>query len=102
MHNSLASERCGSNLISIIFELVVQNSSLATYCEIALRWRPQNLSIDKSRQQVITWSKVDKVLWCDTPWLGHNELIPYLSLVYMLTCVTQVIYKNIMENMASL
>ena len=46
--NSLAPGRCGNNLKSIIFKLIIQNnSSLGTHCETALRWMPQNLTNEK-------------------------------------------------------
>ena len=53
--NSLAPERCGSNLKSIIFKLIMQNS-LGTCCEIALGWTQQYLTNEKSTLvQVIVW-----------------------------------------------
>ena len=46
---SLAPGRCGSNFKSIIFKLIIQNSNLGTFCEIALRWIPQNFINEKSK-----------------------------------------------------
>ena len=40
--------RCGSNFSIIIFKLIIQKITLVTCCEIALRWMPQNLTIEKS------------------------------------------------------
>ena len=39
---------CGSRGKSLIFKLNVQNSSLCTRCDIALRWMPKNLTYEKS------------------------------------------------------
>ena len=53
--NSLASERCGSNL-SIFFKLIMQNNILGTRCNIVLRWMPQDLTDDESTLvQVMGW-----------------------------------------------
>ena len=46
--NSLAPGRCDNDFKSIIFKLIVQNKSLDTHCEIALRWMAQNLYNEKS------------------------------------------------------
>ena len=40
--------RCGSKIKSIIFKLIVQNSSLDTRCEIGLNWMPKNVANEKS------------------------------------------------------
>ena len=40
----LAAERCGSDFKSTLFKIIIQNSSLGTCCEIALRKMPQNLT----------------------------------------------------------
>ena len=54
--NSLAPWRCGCNLKSVIFKFIIQNSSLGIGSEIALKWMPQNLIIDKSTLvQVMVW-----------------------------------------------
>ena len=54
--NSLTPKRCGSNSKSIIFKLIIQNRSLGIWCEITLRWMPQNLTNQKSTSvQVMAW-----------------------------------------------
>ena len=35
-------------ILSIIFKLITQNSSLGTYCEIVLSWMPKNAANEKS------------------------------------------------------
>ena len=35
-------------ILSLVFKLIVDNSSMATRCEIALGWMPKNLTDDKS------------------------------------------------------
>ena len=47
MYNSLALGRCDSNFKTVIFKLIIQNRSLDTSCEIALRWMPQNFTNGK-------------------------------------------------------
>ena len=47
LFNSLALGKCGSNFKSIIFKLIIQNSTLGTCCEIVLRSVSQNLSNEK-------------------------------------------------------
>ena len=61
------------NFKSIIFKLIIQNSSLGTRCEIADRWMPQNLTNEKSTlvqvmvgavmHQAMTWANFDQYLW---------------------------------------
>ena len=46
--NSLAPGRCRGNIKSTMFELIIENSSLSTWCEIAPRWMPRNLTNEKS------------------------------------------------------
>ena len=41
-------EGCGSNFRSVIYEHMLQNKSISTSCEIALRWKPCNIYNDKS------------------------------------------------------
>ena len=43
VYNLLAPEGCGSHSVSIIFILIIQNSSLGIHNEIAFRWMLQNL-----------------------------------------------------------
>ena len=56
---------------------------LSISCKIALRWILIDLT-DKSvfvevmacaiKQQAITWTNVDPMLWCSMSSVGHNEL----------------------------
>ena len=69
--------RGGSNLKSLTFKLIVQNSSLDNHCKIALKWMPENSTNEKSTlTQVIVW-------WCQATchylnqcWLRY--LMPYV------------------------
>ena len=80
----------GTNFQNIIFQLIMQSSSLGTCCEIAHRGIPQNLFYGKwtlvqvmtwchygIRQQAISWANVDSNLCHYMASLGHNELIGY-------------------------
>ena len=52
--DSLAPGRYHNNFKSIIF--IIRKCHLGTYCEIALRWMPHNLTIQKSTLvQVMAW-----------------------------------------------
>ena len=83
--NSVVPGRCGANLKSIIFKLIIQDRSLGDRCEIALCWMPKNLTIEKSTlAQVMAWCRqetshnmphVDPNL-CHMVSLAHNELKP--------------------------
>ena len=54
--NSFAPVKCGCNFESLIFKLVIQNSSLGTRCETALKLMSQNLINEKSTLvQVMAW-----------------------------------------------
>ena len=81
----------GSNFKSIMFKLIICNSSLSLCCEIALRWIPQNLTNERSRF-VPVMALPEKILivmawWClvtshclSQCWLGsmslgHNDSI---------------------------
>ena len=56
--NSLAPGRCGCDFKSMIFEFILQNSSLDNRCEIVVRWMPQNHTNEKSRLvQVMAWCR---------------------------------------------
>ena len=56
--NSLSPERCGNKFKSMIFRLLIQNSSLDIRCEIVLMWLTQNLTHDKSTLfQVMAWCR---------------------------------------------
>ena len=49
---------------SINFKFIVQNSSLSTHSEIALRWMPQSLTNDKSTLvQVMAWCCQATMSW---------------------------------------
>ena len=92
--NSLAPGWCGSNLKSMIFKVVILNStgSLGA-CEIAHRWMPQNLTNEKSTlvqvmswcHQAITWANIDPDLCCHMASLGYKELICH-SITHLPTC----------------
>ena len=78
--NSLAPGRCGSKFKSVIFE-TIQNSSLDTCCEIALKWMLQNLTNEKSTLvQVMAWCRqatshyLSQDLCYHMVSLSHNEL----------------------------
>ena len=55
--NVLTHRMLGNNYKSMICKIIVHNSSLGTYCKIALRWMPQNLINWKS-------SLVKVMAWC--------------------------------------
>ena len=56
--NSLAPGKCGSNFNSMIFKLIIQNSSLGTYCDVTLMWMQLNLTNGKSTlAQVMAWCR---------------------------------------------
>ena len=62
--NLLAPGRCGINFKSVIFELIVQNSSLGTHHEITFRWMPHNLTNEKSvLAQVMAWCHYLNQYW---------------------------------------
>ena len=83
--NSLASGRYGSDLKTMIFICIIQNGSLSTPYEIALRWMLKNLTkrsqhrlrywLGAIRQQAITCTNVDPDLCCHMASLGHIESI---------------------------
>ena len=53
---SLAPGRFDSDSKTVFFNIIIQNSSLGTCCEFALRWMPQNLINEKSTLfQVMAW-----------------------------------------------
>ena len=53
--NSLASEGHDNNFRSNIFKIIIQNSSLGTRSEIALRWMPQKPTKEKSSLTMSWW-----------------------------------------------
>ena len=80
--NPLAPEGCSINSKSIIFKLIIRNSGLDTWCEIAHGWMPQNLTNEKSTLvwviawcQAITCANVDWEQCRHIASLGNNELM---------------------------
>ena len=74
--NLLALRKCSSNLKSRIFKLIIQNSSLGSHCEIALRWMPQNLPNEKSALvQVMAWCHQAASHYLSQCWL--RSISPY-------------------------
>ena len=73
---SLASERCGINFKSVIFEHISQIEFMSTSYEIAFMCMPQHATDEKSAsiQGLITWVNVDPFLCHHMSSLGHNEL----------------------------
>ena len=70
--NSLVPGRCGSNFKDITFKLVIQNCSLCTRCEVALRWMPQNLTNEKStlvQLMVCSPHGVTRTRWVNRPYV---------------------------------
>ena len=82
--NHLSFQICGAYLrdFTVIFKLIVENSSLGIHCKIVLRWMPQNLNNEKSTLvQVMAWchpaNALDILQPC-TNWpsiWGSNEII---------------------------
>ena len=64
--NSLAPGTCASNFKSVILEHVFRIKFVSTFCEIGLRWMPQNTFDDKS-------TLVQVMAWC------HQAASHYLS-----------------------
>ena len=61
---------------SMIFNLIIQNSSLCPCCEIAPMWRPQKIVNEQSTLiQGMTWFDPDLFHYMVS--LGHNELNMY-------------------------
>ena len=57
-HNSLAPGRCRCDLKLVIFKLIPRIHIWSIFCEIALRWMPQDLTSDKSTLvQVMAWCR---------------------------------------------
>ena len=83
-HINMSTGKYGSNFKSVIFKLIIQNSSMGFRCLIALRWMPQDLTDEKSTLvQVIAWchqatshnlSQCWPGPYCHVASLGHNEL----------------------------
>ena len=73
-----------SSFKSIVFKLITQISSLATYCNIAVRWMPQNLTNEKS-------TLVRIMVWCleatshyYTSQFWPRSMSPYAGLILVL------------------
>ena len=69
--NSLTPGRCDTNVKSMIFKLITQNSSLDTCCEFSLKWIPQNLTNEMS-----PW--VPAMAWCHQAmtYISHEQIWP--------------------------
>ena len=68
--DSLSPETCGSNIKSLSFKLILQNSSLGAHFEISLRWMLKHLTNEKSLfVQVMTWCHQATSHYLSQPWL---------------------------------
>ena len=73
--NSLAPGRCGCNLKLVILQLISRIDVLST-CEIALRWKKQDLTDDKSAlAQVMAWCRQATIQYLSQCW--PKSLSPY-------------------------
>ena len=70
MLSQLGLERCGSNYISIFFNLFLWMDILGTFCIIGFRWMPQIPIDDKS-------TLVQVMAWC------HQATSHYLNLCWL-------------------
>ena len=76
MFNSLSHGRCGNIFSNMAFKFIIQNSSLGTTHEMALRWMPKNLSNEKSTLfQVTAWCHQAASHFLGRCWPRH--LFPY-------------------------
>ena len=74
--NSLAPGRYGSNFKSIIFKIIIQNSSLGAHCESALGWMSLNLINERSTLVlVMAWSHQATSNYQDQCW--PRVMTPY-------------------------
>ena len=62
MINSLTPWGCDNNFKIIIFNLIIQNSTLGTFCKIAVRWVPLYLTDEN-------WTLKKVMAWCQC-WPG--------------------------------
>ena len=87
-------------MINVFIKLIMQNSSLSTSFEIALRWMPQNFARKKSTLvQIMTWCCQATRHYRSKCWprfmpLGHSELIykyfpTYISHIYRVQLTSQ-------------
>ena len=84
--SSTASWRCYSNVKSVLFKLIIPNSSVDSLSKIALWWMPQNLTDDKSTLVlVMAWWHQEASQYLSHCWpdfcyniasLDHNKLKP--------------------------
>ena len=83
MFNLLASGISSSNLESINFKPILQNSNLGTRCDIYLRWMSLNFFTNEkstlvhglvSMQQAVTWTNIDPDICHHMAPLGYNGL----------------------------
>ena len=70
MFKALASVPCGGNVENIILKLIIESTSMGTYCEIALKWMPRNVTNDKSTLLLV-------MAWCQQA--TSHYLAPLLS-----------------------
>ena len=116
--NSLAPGTWGCNLKLVIFSKLYQGQiswvflvtlSSGEYHKTSLMSSQHwfRLWLGAVRQQAITWTNVDQVLWCHMPSLGHNELRFFYYVIHwtkqhhiLTTCVwiwiTLLFHLNIM------
>ena len=74
--NSLAFGRFANNFEIITFKLIIQNNGLGTCCQIALRWKQQNLTNDKSTLvQVMAWCRQATSHYLKQCW--PRSMLPY-------------------------
>ena len=67
--DSLSTGRCGNNFKTIIFKGIMQNNTLGTHCEIALRWMSHNLTNEKSTLvQVMAWCQQAPIYYLSQWW----------------------------------
>ena len=59
--NSLAPGRHGRNSKNMIFQLLIQNSSMGTHWEIAVSWMSQNCNIDSGNGLVLSGNKLTQI-----------------------------------------
>ena len=72
---TLDHERCGNNFKSIIFKLIIQNSSLATHCEIVPRWMQWDIANEKSTLvRVMVWCRQAPSHYLRQWWPGSMSL----------------------------
>ena len=74
--NSLALGRYGNNFKSIVFKPIIQKNGFGTHREIALKWMPQNLIIEKSTVvQIMAWCRQVASHYLNQCW--PKSMLPY-------------------------